>query len=1217
MKKLLLLKKSIRSIFFLLTIILLSGTAGAATWLVTDVSDSGIGTFREQVSNSTDGDTITFDASTAGLPIVLNSTIDINKDLIIIGNGFQNTILDGAITVRIMMIDAGKNVTIEGIRFSHGLASSDNGGAIYNYGILTLNECMLDQNEADAFGGAIFCSSANLTMNQCSVNDNTAIGNSGGAIYSDALSDLTCTQCTFKGNHANGFGGAISVMYSNFFNSTFAENTCGADGGAIYCYGTMVINNCTMANNTAGNDGGGVVNDGGSLLLQNSIIAYNFAPGSNPDGYSSGVNDTTTSNNIISNSNGFNIPVGNHNQLDVDPLLEAIADNGGLTQTCALLCSSPAIDSADVNTSLTFDQRGNNRGGSPDIGAFELTINHQKLVMNTNDLGPGSLRDIINNSCNGDTIQFDSPLSGSQISLSAEINVNTKITILGLGRSQLFLTGNFANRVFKIGVTGELYVSDLSFINSYSNDIGGAIYNDNRCTLVNCNFTTNTALDDGGAIYSSRYLSIDNCNFQSNSSASSGGAISAGDSLLINKSGFSQNIAKDYGGAITTVGTSIFTNSTFTGNIDTLADGGAINCSLNTQLTNCTVTRNLSGRDGGGICNNLGTLLLVNTIVAANNAPVGPDDVINIGALDGNCRNNLIGDNTGMGMPANNGNIINANPQLGPLNYYGGQTLVHSLHCNSPAINAGDDSSAPATDQRGLAHPLIGTDIGAFEFDFDAAHVVYTTFDNASSGTLREAIAEACPNDTVLFSISVNNNPIQVNSEIVLDKNLSIFGNGVNASLVFSTTNRIFSVNAGDTVKIYSMSLKGNSGPDNGGAIYNSGVLYLDDVKIHNSQSNAFAGALFNNAGRLYATHSTFEKNRAIGNSGGAIYNNGGILDISYSTLDSNQANGYGGAISGSQFSLYNSTISGNQSGPGGGGIYVGVGASITGCTFANNSTSGDGGGIQLDGGTISIISTIVANNTASGAGPDFYALGNFAPTCHSNLIGNSTDAGLDTSNNNLIDVDPYLGPLANYGGPTNTHMIFCGSPAINHTSFIAGDTIDQRGYIRVGNIDVGAYEFNDVDYSVTVLGPVLTAVQSGSIYQWFNCDSSSIVAGATSQSYTATATGFYSVIITNNGCTDTSDCEYVFINTVSNNNSVDGITLYPNPVSSKLNLDFSYKNEFHSLKIISITGSVVKEVTFANEKSVSVTTNELAAGTYFIELQGENDIVRKKFVKE
>jgi predicted outer membrane repeat protein len=1217
MKKLLRLKIPISSILFFALVILFTQTAHATIWQVTDVGDSGIGTFREQVSNSTDGDTIAFDQSTVGLPIVLASTIDINKDLIILGNGSQSTILDGAITVRIMTIAAGKNVTIESICFKNGLASSDNGGAIYNYGILTLNECLLEQNEADAFGGAIFCSSANLTMNKCSVKNNTAIGNSGGAIYSDALSDLTCNQCTFSGNHCNGYGGAISVMYSNFFNSTFANNSSGADGGAIYCYGTMVMNNCTVSSNSAGNDGGGIVNDGGTLLLQNSIIAYNFAPGSNPDGYSVGSNDTTTSNNIISNSNGFNIPVGNHNQLDVDPLLEALADNGGLTQTCALLCSSPAIDSADVNTSISFDQRGNNRGGSPDIGAFELTVNHQKLVLNTNDLGPGSLRDIINNSCNGDTIQFDSPLSGSQISLSAEINVNTKITILGLGRSQLFLTGNYANRVFKIGVTGELYVSDLSFINSYSNDIGGAIYNDNRCTLVNCNFTTNSALDDGGAIYSARFLSIDNCNFQSNSSASSGGAISAGDSLLINKSGFSENIAKDYGGAITTVGTSIFTNSTFTGNIDTLADGGAINCSLNTQLTNCTVTRNYSGRDGGGICNNLGTLLLVNTIVAENNSPVGPHDVINVGALDGNCRNNLIGDNTGMGMPSNNGNIINANPQLGPVNYYGGQTLIHSLHCNSPAINAGDDSSAPATDQRGMAHPVNGSDIGAFEFDFNAAHVVYTPFDNASSGTLRDAIAEACPNDTVLFSISVNNNPIQVNSEIVLDKNLSIFGNGVNASLIFSTTNRIFNVNAGDTVKLYSMSMTGNSGPNNGGAIYNSGVLYLDDVKIYNSQSDAFAGAIFNNAGRLFATNSTFEKNRAIGNSGGAIYNNGGILDISYSTLDSNQANGYGGAISGSQFSLYNCTVSGNHSGPGGGGIYVGVGASLTGCTFANNSTSGDGGGIQLDGGTISIISTIVANNTAPGAGPDFYALGNFAPNCHSNLIGNSADAGLDTSNNNLIDVDPYLGPLANYGGPTKTHMLFCGSPAINHTTFIAGDTIDQRGYARVGKIDVGAYEFNDVDYTVTVVGPILTAVQTGATYQWFNCDSNSIIAGAVLQSYTATTTGYYSVIITNNGCTDTSECEYIFINSIPTNNSTNEVKLFPNPVNSLLTLEFANQNEYKLLRIISLTGSLVKEIILTNEKSIAVNTNELSAGAYFIELQSDKEIMRKKFVKE
>src|SRR5207245_9530682 len=129
---------------------------------------------------------------------------------------------------------------------------------------------------------------------------------------------------------------------------------------------------------------------------------------------------------------------------------------------------------------------------------------------------------------------------------------------------------------------------------------------------------------------------------------------------------------------------------------------------------------------------------------------------------------------------------------------------------------------------------------------------------------------------------------------------------------------------------------------------------------------------------------------------------------------------------------LTNSTVSGNTSGNQGGGIVNAGMLTLTNSTVTANTSGPTGGAIYNFGGaTANIKNTIVANNTVnSGAGPD---LGGTFNSQDYNLIGNTSGSRFTGATmHNITGLDPQLGPLASNGGPTMTHALLPGSPAID-----------------------------------------------------------------------------------------------------------------------------------------------------------------------------------------
>ena len=193
---------------------------------------------------------------------------------------------------------------------------------------------------------------------------------------------------------------------------------------------------------------------------------------------------------------------------------------------------------------------------------------------------------------------------------------------------------------------------------------------------------------------------------------------------------------------------------------------------------------------------------------------------------------------------------------------------------------------------------------------------------------------------------------------------------------------------------------------------------------------------------------------------------------LTSSTVSGNTAGGDGGGIATAVATLTNSTVSGNTAAGAGGGIHT-SGLTLLNVTIADNSAHTGGGVFVENGGITSVRNTIIALNKVDqqGVGPDVF--GAFTSGGH-NLIGDGSGSTgfTDGTNGDQVGtdanpIDPGLAPLANNGGPTQTHALLAGSRAIDRGDNTNAPATDQRGVSRPrdgdGNhtriVDIGAFE--------------------------------------------------------------------------------------------------------------------------------------------------------------
>lgn len=377
---------SLKPFFVALVFLSAVTTAFAANFNVTNLNDSGNGSFRAAIltANTTTGaDTISFQTGLTGT-INLISQLSLTDSVIINGPGARVLTVSGNNVSRVFNVSApgtSFSVSINGLTVAQGYLSSGYGGGIYNGLGKTLNLTEVAvTNCAAPYGGGIY-NDGTLNVTRSTVGPLNTATVSGGGVYNDV--------------------GTASIT-----GSTISDNTAGT-GGGITNAAQLVLDNVTISNNSSENSrGGGIYNSGGETSLRNTIVAGNFARSSGADLNGS---FNTLGNNLIGENTDSNLEVSfphgapqeNGDKIGtsgaaLDPMLGELDDNGGSTDTLALLPMSPAVDagnncvaagscSANNLTAPSIpatDQRGFIRqadGSTPrdgsaivDIGAFEF-----------------------------------------------------------------------------------------------------------------------------------------------------------------------------------------------------------------------------------------------------------------------------------------------------------------------------------------------------------------------------------------------------------------------------------------------------------------------------------------------------------------------------------------------------------------------------------------------------------------------------------------------------------------------------------------------------------------------------------------------------------------------------------------------------------------------------------------------------------------------------
>jgi CSLREA domain-containing protein len=307
-----------------------------------------------------------------------NGDLDILGNISIIGMGADKTVIDGGGIDRVFdaMDTSASGITTQlsltGLTVTHGNISTDTGGGINLRGNLSGN------------GGTT------LTVDSCNISNNTAFG--GGGINGNWFNPITIRNTLISNNQATSAqGGGICTTNgtATISNSTISGNTAADSGGGIFQFGgagTFTLNNVTLTHNTSDSNGAGNGKGGGiysdlSISLSNSIVAGNTDnSGAGPD-CTGAATFNLTGYSLVQTTTGCTL--GGDLSLSIqgkDPLLGPLQNNGGPTQTHALLDGSPAIDTGNPATPGTGgitceakDQRGVTRPQfkACDMGAFE------------------------------------------------------------------------------------------------------------------------------------------------------------------------------------------------------------------------------------------------------------------------------------------------------------------------------------------------------------------------------------------------------------------------------------------------------------------------------------------------------------------------------------------------------------------------------------------------------------------------------------------------------------------------------------------------------------------------------------------------------------------------------------------------------------------------------------------------------------------------------
>jgi hypothetical protein len=859
------------------------------TWTVSSAASGGTGSLREALTEARDGDRIVL----AGQTIVLSSPLpQISGGLTLDGNGAtltQSGFTPSATSQLLYISGATADVRVSRIHFTGG-RTTNNGGAVYSAGQLTLESCIFSDNQGTgdySNGGALYStgSTAALTISGCTFYGNAggAAGGMAGAIYKGG-GTLTLTGNVFWGNTSNAypvlFSSGTTPVSGGYNISDKAGGTGAAASGWNFAGTDAQAASLPLSPVNLKPIGGGpaagviaslpehypTVDFYGAAISAGAAagaIQGTTAAGYTLDYAAQGPGTVTVTNGTV-DPNGIASP---------SVTLKAEPNGAGISFVRWLVNGMVDGESSNV-LALTMD-------GHKTVRAVFSAV---WTVTSSADDGPGSFREAMTESQDGDTIV----LAGQTITLATSLSPITKSLVIsgnGATLTQSGFTENATSQLLYIySTTAELSISRIHFKGGRANSYGGAIRNAGKLTLESCIFSdnrTSSASARGGAVYGTGSTTILGCTFFGNaagtasSSSSEGGAVFQNSGLTLTGNVFWGNTAASLSvvsGTVASGGYNISDKPSGTGNA---ASGWTFTNGDKTVVSQPFASTSFKPLPDGGAVGIIPTrpqgyptVDFYGAPIPVNSAAVGAAQTpVNGFALDYAAQGLGTVTLTGGATPDADGLIAGGNSVTLTATPGNGKVLVHWT------VNGTVNTEASAT----LTLTMDGDKIVRAVF----GSILTVNTADSGTGSLRDALTSQNDGDKIVLPagqiITLASALPQITRSIVID------GNGATltqSGFTPGNTSQLLYINSATAeVRISRLHFKGGRATNYGAAIQSAGATLILESCIFSdnttSAANGYGGALYVSGSTASVTVSgcTF-----YGNVGGALMGRAGAV---------------------------------------------------------------------------------------------------------------------------------------------------------------------------------------------------------------------------------------------------------------------------------------------------------------------------------------------------
>ena len=972
------------------------------------------------------------------------------------------------------------------------------GGAVFNNGTLTIQKCIVDNNDitkrtssdSEDYGGAAIYNwyDSTLFIKNSTISNNLKNYKNGdyvvGAVTS--LGKTIISQNSYFVNNSGRWGGAITTSGSSLpgkkvnelsiSESTFSKNG-GLYGAGIFIEGSkFTITSCVFDSNTASGKGNMTPNDnnGAAIEVTNTDKAITGT-----------ISKTKFTNNKAQYGGAIDICAGTIKILNSKFINNSADVEGGAID----------INAANGNPKVTISSSNFINNSAPVGGAIcnvhDLTVKGSTFIDNTPNTifnwgGAGGnlnlniktftdLQNAIGLVTGTLTLNQNVAMTAKEAANFVNgVVINKNIAIDGKGHT---IDAKNLGRIFSIGEGFTVTLTNATLINGKA-DKGGAIYNNGSLTLSDVKLSDNAADSYGGAVFNNGHLVVSDSVFDSNDIVNRGSAsVDYGGAaiynwydgvLTVSGSNFTNNI-KNYKngdrlvGAIATIGDATISDSYFVNNAGRW--GGAISTAgyllagddVNTLTVSGSTFKENGGLYGAGIFV-AGSDFTVSDCVFDKNTAFGKGDMTpnnNNGAA-------IVVTDTGKDITGaiTGSKFTNNKAQYGGAIYIceGNIAISDSLFEN----NSADVEGGAIDIGSAINNPVVTIEDSKFVNNTPQAihnskelHLGIETFTD-----LQNAINLVDGILTLDSDIAMTDDEAAGFVDgVAINKNIRIDGKGHTISA--EDLGRIFSIGEGFTVTLTNATLI-NGKADKGGAIYNDGSLTLSDVKLSDNTADSYGGAVFNN-GNLVVGNSVFDSNDIVNRGsasvdygGAAIYNwYDGVLTVSGSNFTNNIKNYKNGdRLVGAIATIGDATISDsyfvNNAGRWGGAIstagYLLAGDDVNTLTVSGSTFKENGGlygaGIFVAGSDFTVSDCVFDKNTAFGKG-------DMTPNNNNGAAIVVTDTGKDITG--AITGSKFTNNKAQYGGA----IYICeGNIAISDSLFENNSADVEGGAIDINTVN-------------------------------------------------------------------------------------------------------------------------------------------------------------------